>query len=71
MTMLFTKKMDARCEYCKHGAPLGDDKVFCVKRGVMIPDSFCRKFRYDPLKRVPPRPSIPDFSRLKDSDFHL
>lgn len=69
--MLFTKKIEARCDYCERGTPLGENKVLCIKKGVMSPDSSCRKFRYDPLKRTPPRPALPDFSRLKDSDFCL
>ena len=31
-------------------------QVVCPKKGVMDPGSHCRSFRYDPLKRVPPRP---------------
>ena len=43
----------------------------CLKKGVMPAASHCRAFRYDPLKRVPPRPNAPDFSRLRDEDFVL
>ena len=37
----------------------------------MSAGSSCRSFRYDPLKRVPPRPVKADFSTLKDEDFQL
>ena len=37
----------------------------------MSPGGCCSSFAYDPLKRVPPRPATPDFSRLKDDDFVL
>lgn len=43
----------------------------CVKKGVVSAAAHCRAFRYDPLKRVPPRPNAPDFSRLRDEDFVL
>ena len=43
----------------------------CEKKGVMSAASHCRAFRYDPLKRVPPRPAKADFSKLKDEDFRL
>lgn len=43
----------------------------CVKKGVVSAAAHCRSFRYDPLKRVPPRPNAPDFSRLRDEDFVL
>ena len=53
------------------GHTLGERKVLCIKKGVMPPEGHCKKFRYDPLKRTPPRPAVPDFSRLKDTDFTL
>lgn len=69
--MLFTKKIEPRCDYCERGTLLGENKVLCIKKGVMTPDSSCNQFRYDPLKRIPTRPVVPDFSRLKDDDFSL
>ena len=56
--MLFEKKMDPRCAYCQRCAPLDEESVMCIKRGV-VPAGF------------PPRPPAPDFSRLKDEDFVL
>lgn len=69
--MLFEKKMDPRCAYCRRGARLDEDSVMCLKKGVVSAGGSCRSFQYDPLKRVPPRPAAPDFSRLKDEDFTL
>ncbi len=69
--MLFEKKMDPRCFYCQWSAELDDETVMCIKKGVVPVGHHCRSFRYDPLKRVPPRPAAPDFSRLKDEDFSL
>ena len=69
--MLFEKKMDPRCAYCQRCAPLDEESVMCIKRGVVPAGFHCRAFKYDPLKRVPPRPAAPDFSRLKDEDFSL
>lgn len=68
---LFQKKIDPRCSYCTHSRPLEGDQVICEKKGVMSAGSSCRAFRYDPLKRVPPRPVKADFSTLKDEDFQL
>ena len=51
--------------------PPDADQVVCDKKGVMSGASHCRAFRYDPLKRVPPRPAKADFSGLKDEDFQL
>ena len=69
--MLFEKKMDPRCAYCQRCAPLDEESVMCIKRGVVPADFHCRAFKYDPLKRVPPRPAAPDIYRLKDEDFVL
>lgn len=69
--MLFEKDMEPRCAYCKRGAPLDADRVMCLKKGIVSAAGACRAFRYDPLKRVPPRPARADFSRLRDEDFVL
>ena len=69
--MLFEKKMDPRCAYCQRCAPLDEESVMCIKKGVVPAGFHCRAFKNDPLKRVPPRPAAPDFSRLKDEDFVL
>ena len=69
--MLFEKDMDPRCAYCKRGALLDEGRVMCLRKGIVSAGDSCRKFRYDPLKRVPPKPVKADFSRLKDEDFTL
>lgn len=69
--MLFEKKREPRCAYCQKCVPLDEESVICPKRGVVSAGFHCRSFKYDPLKRIPPRPNAPDFSRLKDEDFRL
>lgn len=69
--MLFQKKIEPRCTYCTKGAPLEDGQILCAKKGVVSPAGSCSGFRYDPLKRIPPRPAVLDTSRLKDEDFRL
>ena len=68
---LFQKNIEPRCSYCARSRPLDADQVVCDKKGVMSGASHCRAFRYDTLKRVPPRPAKADFSGLKDEDFQL
>lgn len=68
---LFQKKIEPRCTYCAHGRALGEDQIVCPKKGVMAAGSHCRSFRYDPLKRVPPRPTKLAGMALKDEDFQL
>lgn len=68
---LFQKKIEPRCAYCSRSRTLSDEQIVCDKKGVMSAGSSCRAFKYDPLKRVPPRPAKADFSRLSDEDFKL
>ena len=35
--MLFQKDIEPRCAYCQRGAQLEDDKILCVKKGVVSP----------------------------------
>ncbi len=69
--MLFRKKMPQSCEYCIHGTKLEEDQILCVKRGVVFESEKCRKFKYDPCKRVPAKPKALDFSQYDDHDFSL
>ena len=43
----------------------------CVKCGVVAAEHHCSAFRYDPLKRVPPRPVKLHTGDLKQEDFDL
>ena len=69
--MLFRKKMEPRCAYCDKGTRINETEVACVKRGIVSVANSCGSFRYDPLKRVPPRPVTPDFCHLDGKDFTL
>ena len=49
-----SKKYPKKCSSCAH-ARVPEDKsmVLCEKKGIVDPDSCCRKYEYDPLKRIP------------------
>ena len=65
----FGSKIPSSCAYCALGSPAADRKmVFCRQRGVVSPYFSCRRFRYDPLLRVPRRQKLPD---LDPRDFTL
>ena len=68
---LFQKKIEPRCTYCAHGRAMGEEQVVCPKKGVMAAGSHCRSFKYDPLKRVPPRPAKFGVGHLSGDDFKL
>lgn len=69
--MLFRKKMERSCLYCKFSTKLDEDRLLCAKRGVVDIGGECRRFRYDPFKRVPSKPKALDFSKYSADDFSL
>lgn len=69
--MLFRKKMPRSCSYCVHSTMLDEDQYLCAKRGVVEDRPKCRKFEYDPCKRIPSKPRALDFSKYDDHDFSL
>lgn len=69
--MLFRKKIEKSCTYCRYGTMLEDGFALCTKRGVVSIYRKCRKFSYDPIKRVPPKPKAPDFAKYDSEDFSL
>lgn len=69
--MLFRKKMPRTCSTCLYSAVFSKDQYLCTKRGVVENTFSCRKFRYDPCKRIPPAVKAPEFDKFKDEDFSL
>ena len=69
--MLFRKKIEPRCSYCARGGRANDHEVICAKKGIVPAESHCGAFRYDPLKRVPPRPAKLETEELRQEDFQL
>jgi len=69
--MLFRKKIERSCAYCIYGAKIEDEQILCVKKGLRTAEDQCRKFKYDPCKRVPPKARALDFSRYDHEDFSL
>ena len=42
------------CKYCENGVLSFDESVvLCEKKGIVDPEDCCKRFVYDPLKRVP------------------
>lgn len=69
--MLFRKKIEPSCSYCLHGAALENDRVLCAKKGFRSAEDKCRRFKYDPCKRIPKKAKALDFSRYDNEDFSL
>ena len=69
--MLFRKKIERSCSYCQYGASLEEDKILCAKKGIKRVDDKCRRFKYDPCKRIPAKAKALDFSRYDKEDYSL
>ena len=69
--MLFRKKLPKSCTYCIHGTRLNEDEVLCIRKGVVRVDRNCRKFKYDPCKRIPVKARALDFSKYDQDDISL
>lgn len=69
--MLFRKKLPRSCSYCAWGTNVSDDQILCTKYGVVSVYYACRKFTYDPCKRIPPKAKALDLAKYEDKDFSL
>ncbi|MGN0979520.1 MAG: hypothetical protein ACI4PT_04235 [Candidatus Avoscillospira sp.] len=69
--MLFRKKLERYCAYCVFAGKINDEQMICKKCGIVPAAHQCRRFRYDPLKRVPAKPQAQNFSKYDQKDFSL
>lgn len=69
--MLFRKKIERSCAYCLYGTRLEEDHILCSKRGMKSVENKCRKFKYDPCKRIPAKAKALDLSKYAEEDFSL
>ncbi|MBQ7160723.1 MAG: hypothetical protein IJR90_03350 [Clostridia bacterium] len=53
-------EVEKNCAHCVKAQPLADEEtMLCERAGVVSGGHYCRKFKYDPLKRVPaPAPKL-------------
>ncbi|MBO4693631.1 MAG: hypothetical protein J5659_04505 [Clostridia bacterium] len=58
------------CAWCLYGKKSEyTNDIFCKKRGITTKDYYCRKYKYDPLKRTPDKKIISD--KYYGDDFSL
>ena len=69
--MLFRSNIPKSCTYCTHGTKLSEGQILCVKKGVVAEDGKCRRFSYDPCKRIPPKAKPVDFEKFDEVDYTL
>ena len=54
---LYGNRIEPACEVCRHGRRAADGQtVLCNYKGVVPLYHRCRKYEYDPLRRIPARP---------------
>ncbi len=67
---IYDKSIPPACEYCVYGRTSSDkDMILCRKKGVVSPFSYCKKYTYDPIMRIPKR--MPKMRKFTASDFSL
>lgn len=69
--MLFRKNISKFCSYCKYAGKIDESTFLCSKKGIVSSSHRCRRFKYDPLKRVPARIKPKDFAKCDELDFSL
>lgn len=69
--MLFRKRIERSCEYCAYGTKLDENQILCSRKGIVEIDKSCRKFSYDPCKRIPPKQAVLNTEKYSDEDFTL
>jgi hypothetical protein len=66
--MLFSRKIAPCCSYCLLGSSIGNGEIACVRRGITLEGSSCKRFVYDPIKREPERRRPPEKKPLEALD---
>lgn len=62
--------VEPKCAYCEHGQIASNStQVLCIKRGIFDLSYSCRKFKYDPLKKIPQE--TPELQQYSAEDFSL
>ena len=71
VVMLYREDIEGCCEYCRYSRPMGDGEAVCERRGIVSVSGCCRRFRYDPLRRIPERPAVVASRTYTEEEFAL
>jgi hypothetical protein len=62
------KDTPSMCLYCENATAISDDdNILCSFKGIVNKEYKCKKFIYDPLKRVPS--PMPPIHKLSEEDM--
>ncbi len=68
---LFSKEIEPCCIYCARSRKVNENEVICIKHGIVSCNFKCRKYKYDPTKRIPPEPAVFDSTTFSADDFKI
>lgn len=57
------------CDLCENSSETYEsEKLLCEIHGIVSREYVCRKYAYDPQKRIPKKPSAPEMPDLSGED---
>ncbi len=66
---LFGNNVKPACKYCALGTAASGDNISCSKFGEVKSYDSCKKFSYNPLKRIPKKELKLATSAVNEIDF--
>ena len=66
---LFGNNIKPSCKYCESALSMKGEVITCDKYGEVKAYDACKKFDYDPLKRIPKKELSLARSAVNDIDF--
>ena len=70
--MIYRECETPKCFFCAYSSGLAaTSDMICTKAGIVQEDGLCKKFRYDPQKRIPKRKPKLDTGKFTADDFSL
>ena len=71
ISKLCRNDVEKLCLYCAHSSSeLNNQTVLCIKYGAVNKSHICKKYKYNPLKRLPPK-RVKLKTNFKPGDFDI
>ena len=68
--ILYGKNANKQCACCENAVLAGDEiHMYCIRHGLMEKHNSCRRFIYDPIKRIPKM--HPTLNNYTEFDFSI
>ena len=68
---LYGQNITPSCEICEYVSQRPDNTLSCQYKGAVQKGDKCRKFKYDPCKRIPLKMNTTDFTKYDKDDYTL